>query len=433
MKTIYSIALTTLLTVSSMFAQDVTTVRANNSDISDNLDLRAVASIFGDSKDLEDFERRLNDPDVQISNLDLNRDGRVDYLRVIEAIEGNTHLIILQSVLGADTFQDVATVEVERDRNNNVQVQVVGNSYMYGSNYIYEPVYVHRPIMWDIFWASSYRPYYSPWYWNYYPTYYSYWSPYPVYRYRNNVHVHINNYNTYNYVDTRRSTRAVALYNTRRANSYERANPNNGFTRRTNTTNRYALEQSRTGNSVSRNQGTSGVRSSNASGTRTNAAGTRSLTTDGARNESITRSAGTRPVRNTDSDGIYNTRSQNINTTSRNQSISTPVRSTDAVRTQAPSRQNEAVRTESPSRKFDNSSVRSASGTINSAPARSAAPAVRSSEPTRSTAPAMRSAPVPQRQSAPAVRSASPAPQRQSAPAQSQSRSGGDNSGRRRG
>ncbi len=194
------------------FAQDVTTVRANNSDISDNLDLKAVASIFGDSSDLEDFERRLNDPETQISNLDLNGDNRVDYLRVIEANEDNTHLIIIQSVLGADTFQDVATIEVERDRSNNVQVQVVGDVYMYGPNYIYEPVYVYRPTIFDIFWVSSYRPYYSPWYWGYYPTYYTYWAPYPAYRYRRHVHTYINPRNTYAYANTRRSSRAATLY-----------------------------------------------------------------------------------------------------------------------------------------------------------------------------------------------------------------------------
>jgi hypothetical protein len=72
-----------LLLVNS-FAQDRTTVNATSSEVSDNLDLRAVASIFGDSKDLADFEFRLNDPKTQISNLDLNNDNQVDYLRVIE-------------------------------------------------------------------------------------------------------------------------------------------------------------------------------------------------------------------------------------------------------------------------------------------------------------------------------------------------------------
>ena len=56
---------------SSIFAQDVTTVEAKSDEISYNLDLEAVASIFGDSKDLEDFEKRLNNPEFQISNLDI--------------------------------------------------------------------------------------------------------------------------------------------------------------------------------------------------------------------------------------------------------------------------------------------------------------------------------------------------------------------------
>jgi hypothetical protein len=69
------------------FAQDVTTITASSDDVSDNLDLEAVASIFGESKDLEDFEKRLNDPKTQISNLDLNNDGEVDYLRIMETSE----------------------------------------------------------------------------------------------------------------------------------------------------------------------------------------------------------------------------------------------------------------------------------------------------------------------------------------------------------
>lgn len=55
------------------------------------------------------------------------------------------------AVLEKDVFQDVATIEVERDSNNRVQVQVVGDVYMYGTNYIYEPVYVHTPIIYTTF------------------------------------------------------------------------------------------------------------------------------------------------------------------------------------------------------------------------------------------------------------------------------------------
>src|SRR6187402_2165517 len=114
-----------------MSAQNTTTISATNSEISDNLDLTAVSSIFGESENLNDFERRLNDPKIQISNLDLNNDNRVDYLRVIESVENRTHVVIIQSVIGRDLYQDIATIEIEKDRSNKVSIQIVGSSYIY--------------------------------------------------------------------------------------------------------------------------------------------------------------------------------------------------------------------------------------------------------------------------------------------------------------
>ncbi len=229
-----------------IFAQDRTTVNATNSEISDNLDLRAVASLFGDSQNLEDFERRLNDPKLQISNLDLNNDNQVDYLRVIESVEGRTHLIIIQSVLGNDVFQDVATVEVEKDSNNNIQVQVVGDVFMYGNNYIYEPVYVQTPVFYSTFWVNNYRPYCSSWRWNYYPTHFVAWNPFPIFRYRHNVGLCINVNYHYNYVNIRRNHIAYNNYYSRRCNGYEKQHPNRSFaSRNSGHNNRYELEQSR--------------------------------------------------------------------------------------------------------------------------------------------------------------------------------------------
>jgi len=227
-----------------------------SNEISDNLDLRAVADIFGDSRDLQEFERQLNDPSLQISNLDLNNDNEVDYLRVIETVDNRTHVVIIQSVLDRDVYQDVATIEIEKDRYNTVHLQVVGNEYMYGPNYIYEPVYYRTPVIYASFWSHNYRPYISNWYWNSYPSYYYAWNPFPVFRYRNNIQVSLNIHNNYNYVNYRRSNQAVVLYNSRRSNGYERQHPNNNFSRRNvNVSNRYELEQRRgTRNLASRSE-----------------------------------------------------------------------------------------------------------------------------------------------------------------------------------
>ena len=156
-------------------ADETVTVTATSSDISENLDLKTVATLFGQAKDLEQFEQMLNNPDSAFSNLDLNGDGEVDYLRVIETADGNRHLVVIQAVLAKDIYQDVASIFVEKDDNDQITVQVVGDEYIYGANYIIEPVYIYRPYIYDWFWGSSWVCWHSPYYWGYWP---GWWRPY---------------------------------------------------------------------------------------------------------------------------------------------------------------------------------------------------------------------------------------------------------------
>jgi len=221
-----------LLGIIGLKAQDVTTVKAMTEDISNNLDLEAVASIFGDANDLEDFEKSLNDPDLQISNLDLNLDGYVDYLRVVEVSEGNTHLIAIQAVLGDDLYQDVATIEVERDRSGKTYVQVVGDVYMYGPDYIIEPIYIRPPIFFSFFWSPFYRPYWSSYYWGYYPSYYTYWHPCYTHVYRSYVRVYVNVHHVYHHVSHRRSHVATQLHYKHRRNDFGRKYPGKSYVMR---------------------------------------------------------------------------------------------------------------------------------------------------------------------------------------------------------
>ncbi|MVX36556.1 MULTISPECIES: hypothetical protein [Myroides] len=225
----YFIGLIVALLSMSLYAQK-TTVQAVSYGISDNLDIQAVASIFGQSSDLADFEYRLNDPELRISNLDLNNDGYVDYLRVVEVVENYTHVIIVQAVLGADRYQDVLTIEVEKDnRRGTTYVQFVGNPYFYGPNYIYEPVYYSTPPLFSLFWVSSYRPYHSSWYWNYYPSYYYGYSPYATHRYVTHIHAHIDYNNNYFYHPYRYSRTAEQVYSSNRTTYYEKQNPEKSF------------------------------------------------------------------------------------------------------------------------------------------------------------------------------------------------------------
>ena len=359
---ILSLSLLATLSFSTLFAQDRTTVTATNSEISDNLDLRAVASIFGDSENLEDFERRLNDPKSQISNLDLNEDNQVDYMRVIETIEGNTHIIVIQSVLGRDRFQDVASIEVEKDRNNRIQVQVVGDVYMYGQNYIYEPVYSYTPVIYSSFWVNNYRPYCSSWYWGYYPSYYVAWNPFPIFRYRNHISFHINTYHHYNYVNIRRCQNAYNVYYNggRRGVAYQNQHPNRSFTsRNTSYTNRYELDQKRNIRTVSpRNEvaNTNGRINSRPETVRNSASGrVNSVRTDNSRIES-TRNISQRDLTTENTIGRTTTRDNFVKNENTRSETPRSISQRDVTRENVPNRvttrdnsvRNEATRSETP-------------------------------------------------------------------------------------
>ncbi|HEX9654412.1 MAG TPA: hypothetical protein VGA99_11930 [bacterium] len=176
--------------------QDVTIV-APTSEAADGLDLPAVAELFKAAKDLEAFEKALNDPDVGVNNLDLDDNGEVDYIRVVEEASDDTHVIILQVPLAENEFQDVATIEVEKADDEQYNLQVHGSEVIYGVDYYVAPVHVHVhtwPIITWIY-APLYRPYRSVFYFGYRPHWWRPWHPVTVGVYRTrvvNVNVHTN-------------------------------------------------------------------------------------------------------------------------------------------------------------------------------------------------------------------------------------------------
>ena len=185
---------------STLWAYEYRTIYPQNDDISLDLDLDAVASVFGRSSSLEDFEYRLNDPEAQISNLDINEDGYVDYLRVIEKAEDDTRLVIIQALLDEDTYQDVATIVIQRDGYEHTSVEIVGDSSIYGTGYILEPTYSYTPIIYTYFWSSRYdRTYHSRYRWGHYPTRYRRWRSRPTPHYHKHIYHHIDRRNHYRY------------------------------------------------------------------------------------------------------------------------------------------------------------------------------------------------------------------------------------------
>ena len=169
-----------LMTTFAVHADETITVTANSADISEGLDLKIVAKLFAQAKDLEEFESLLNNPDSAFCNLDLNGDGEIDYIRVVEVGEGKKRLVVLQAILAKDIYQDVASIYIEKDEADKVTVQIVGDEYIYGTNYIIEPVYIYQPVIYDWFWGPYWYAYTSPWYWGYYP---SWWYAHSVWAY----------------------------------------------------------------------------------------------------------------------------------------------------------------------------------------------------------------------------------------------------------
>ncbi len=105
----------------------------------EDFDLFAAMDLFEDSEDLEDFEKKLNSQDNDVNNLDLNKDGEVDMVRIVEHSEGNTKVLVIQAVLGENDFQDIATIELEKHAENEISGQIIGDEEIYGPDYIIEP------------------------------------------------------------------------------------------------------------------------------------------------------------------------------------------------------------------------------------------------------------------------------------------------------
>lgn len=179
----------------------------------DNLNLAAVLDIFQQSKTLEAFEQSLNSASSKINNLDLNNDNQIDYLRVVDKVDGTLHSIILQADLAKDDVQDVAIIYVDKS-NDQTRIQIIGDEDLYGKDYVIEPStkstaretpnpgysgndpitnnyttnnyyntnqsYSPDPSGWYIvnyLYTPGYMVWNSPWYWGYYPGWWRPWQP----------------------------------------------------------------------------------------------------------------------------------------------------------------------------------------------------------------------------------------------------------------
>ena len=227
---------TTTVTTPSPKVTTVTTfvVTDYNTDPCFYLDLNAVAAAYAESRSVREFEQIINSSRYMINNLDLNHDGWIDYLRVIETHKGYYHALLIQACLAPGIFQDVATLVAER-RPDVLYVEVIGDRYLYGYNYIVRPVFVKRPPMWDVYGNAHYSAWSSPYYYGYYPSYYT--QPKPVYlnHYQAYVRTYMSNHHYCHYCDYPSqpyNNNYTSMTQPLRRNDFEVQHPDNSFERR---------------------------------------------------------------------------------------------------------------------------------------------------------------------------------------------------------
>lgn len=204
----------------------------------DHFSLEATLELFKESESLEDFEKKLNQEDNGVNNLDLNEDGEIDYIRVEDHTDGNVHAIALQALLGENEVQDVAVIEIEKTGDESAILQILGDEDVYGEATIVEPfeeqatqegkgpnadVYLARVVVNVWGWSSvrfvyrpGYRVYVSPWRWGYYPGWWSPWRPRPWRTFWNRTVVYRGFYRP---VTVHRVTRAHVVYTPKRKTS----------------------------------------------------------------------------------------------------------------------------------------------------------------------------------------------------------------------
>ena len=195
-------ALTLLLLSSPIFAQN--NMEADSTGLpGDHFNLEAAIELFKKSTSPEDFEKRLNTENNDANNLDLNQDGQIDYVRVIDNTDGAVHALALQVAISENESQDVAVIEIEKQGEQNAILQIVGDENLYGEQTIVEPFEEEKvktskdkgpaarlaPVrivvnvwMWPsvrFMYAPTYRVWVSPWRWRAYPTWYRPWRPHP--------------------------------------------------------------------------------------------------------------------------------------------------------------------------------------------------------------------------------------------------------------
>lgn len=150
------------------------------------LDLQALGELIKKSPNPAKLEEALNTPG-SINNLDLNKDGKVDYIKVNEESNGNDKILKFVDQQPDSSNVEVASVTIQKADNNQANMDISGNQAMYGDNYYYHSGFSFGEVLLMAYLFSPHSMYYSPWGYRAYPGYYRPYAPVPMVAYRRTV------------------------------------------------------------------------------------------------------------------------------------------------------------------------------------------------------------------------------------------------------
>lgn len=214
----------------------------------DNLNLYAVLDVFQKSKTLEYFEKTINDKETKINNLDLNNDNYIDYIEVVSSKVADSYSIVLRTAINKTEYQDIAVIDVYKNKLGKITVQIIGDKELYGYDYIVEPsnsknvsetpnpayngnekviinnystssiYYVNDWMIMSYLFSPRFTLYISPWHWGFYPSYWQPWTPIYYYNYWG-FHNHYYRNNFYRRIGYVRYPMHYSQYSSRRNSS----------------------------------------------------------------------------------------------------------------------------------------------------------------------------------------------------------------------
>jgi len=150
-----------------------TPVQSNNVSIQANalpgFNVNNFANLVKKTSNPTQIESAINAPDNDINNLDLDKDGKVDFLKVEES---PNKIQVVDDVNNTDSVT-VATLNITPNQENTqADMQIQGNPTYCGQDYYYHSSFSIGEILLLSYMLSPHRYYYPMYHYGYYPSYY---------------------------------------------------------------------------------------------------------------------------------------------------------------------------------------------------------------------------------------------------------------------